>query len=144
MDVNAMIRELRRILSPPPGSLKEKDPFRPITQALEYIFIRDTGITWLGLYLVSRDRKELVLGPFLGPVRVEVRLPLSSIPNKPGVWSQDSVLGYNTKRNDQWLGCIVGQTNSYAPGLELVRLVEVLGSLVTPWVVDCDREDPFS
>ena len=76
-----MLRGLRSVLEK--GAV-HRDPLSRVADALEYLWVETGTIQWIGLYLVARQRGELLLGPFFGEVRGPVRFSLDDLPQEAG------------------------------------------------------------
>ena len=146
MEVNEIRKTLQLIFDPKSQHSafhRPLDPMDRITLAMEVYKDEFSQLNWIGVYLISHERKEMILGPFIGEPLERVRFPLTTISESQGYWQNDVGFGWNGFQVGKWLGRLVCQGSITEDLKSQKHLVSLLGSFMDPWWGDCDRSLPF-
>lgn len=146
MEVNEIRKRLQRIFDPtfnPSSFNRPLDPMDRITLGLELYREAFHDLTWIGVYLISHHRREMILGPFIGEPLEKVRYPLDRLSEPQGYWHSEPRFGWNGYQNNRWLGRLVCQGGLGQGFGAQNNLITLLGTAMDPWWGDCDHPDPF-
>jgi hypothetical protein len=146
MEVNEIRKNLQSIFHSDlthPTFHRTLDPMDRITLALELYNESFTSLSWIGVYLISRQRAEMILGPFIGQPLDKVRYPIEGIEQSPGYWESGSEFGWNGYQKRCWVGRLVCRGELHEERDAQKNLITLIGNAIDPWWGDCDHSHPF-
>jgi hypothetical protein len=146
MEVNEIRKTLQLIFDHKSHYLSYNRPVEPmdrITLAMEVFKGEFPQLDWIGVYLISHERREMILGPFIGEPLERVRFPLSTLSEPQGYWQNADGFGWNGFLGGKWLGRLVCHGSISEENRSQKHLISLLGSFMDSWWGDCDRSLPF-
>lgn len=112
MSISGARRKIRTILEDGPQHL---DLLSRLSLAFEYLAGEVQTLHWIGLYLLSLERKEMLLGPFFGHPRGPVRFPYEGMSMEEGIL-EGEILG------QEWYLRRIGATTVRLTATQRARL----------------------